>query len=93
MIENEQLRAIDERWEDIARGYIELKFDRAYADIQVLLTAVHERNKLNARLAEREASVRQRNTDMQAFMTELARIAQQKYAEWTESHWDDDTDE
>lgn len=82
MIDNKQLRGIQERWDNTKQGYMELSFEQAHADMMTLLQAVMEQDSLHARIAELEAHVRKRNGDMQAFVTEVSKLANQKYADW-----------
>ena len=50
--------------------------------MQALLAEVRKAAELKRRIVELEAHVRKRNNDMQAFAAEVARLANQKYADY-----------
>lgn len=77
----DQLASIATRWEGVERGFKNLKFEEAHADMKALLAEVRQQEALRYRIAELEAHVLKRNNDMQAFATEVARLANQKYAD------------
>jgi cell division protein FtsB len=79
-----ELADLAQRWDGVTKGYARLTFEEAQADMQVLLAEVRKAGELKRRIAELEAHVRKRNNDMQAFAAEVARLANQKYADYTQ---------
>ncbi len=78
-----ELADLAKRWDGVTKGYARLTFEQAHADMQALLAEVRKSEELKRRIAELEAHVLKRNNDMQAFATEVARLANQKYADYT----------
>ena len=76
-----ELADLASRWDGVTKGYTQLTFEKAQADMQALLAEVRKAAELKRRIAELEAHVRKRNNDMQAFAAEVARLANQKYAD------------
>jgi len=79
---DKELADLAHRWDGVTKGYSKLTFEEAHADMQALLSEVRKAGELRRRIAELEAHVRKRNNDMQAFATEVARLANQKYADF-----------
>ena len=79
---DKELADVAHRWDGVTKGYAKLTFEEAHADMQVLLAEVRKAGELKRKIAELEAHVRKRNNDMQAFATEVARLANQKYADF-----------
>lgn len=79
---DKELADLAHRWDGVNKGYAKLSFEQAQADMQALLGEVRKAGELKRRIAELEAHVRKRNNDMQAFATEVARLANQKYADY-----------
>jgi uncharacterized protein YhaN len=79
---DKELADLAHRWDGVTKGYARLTFEEAHADMQALLAEVRKAGELNRKIAELEAHVRKRNNDMQAFATEVARLANQKYADF-----------
>lgn len=77
-----ELADLASRWDGVTKGHTKLTFEEAQADMQALLTEVRKATELKRRIAELEAHVRKRNNDMQAFAAEVARLANQKYADY-----------
>ncbi len=83
-MDKQKLQDIAGRWEGVERGFARLTFEDAQADMKALLTAVREQDALRQRIAELELHVKKRNEDMKAFATEVARLANQKYADYAD---------
>ncbi len=83
-MDKQKLPEIACRWEGVERGFARLTFEAAQADMQALLTAVREQDALRQRIAELELHVKKRNEDVKAFATEVARLANQKYADYAD---------
>ena len=79
---DKELADLAHRWDGVTKGYTRLTFEEAHADMQTLLAEVRKAGEMKRRIAELEAHVRKRNNDMQAFATEVARLANQKYADF-----------
>ncbi len=77
-----ELADLASRWDGVTKGHTRLTFEEAKADMQALLAEVRKAAELKRRIAELEAHVRKRNNDMQAFAAEVARLANQKYADY-----------
>lgn len=77
-----ELNDLAERWSGVTKGYAKMTFEQAHSDMQKLLYEVRAADALRRRIAELEAHVRKRKNDMQAFASEVARLANQKYADW-----------
>ena len=77
-----ELADLASRWDGVTKGHTRLTFEEAQADMQALLAEVRKAAELKRRIAELEAHVRKRNKDMQAFAAEVARLANQKYADY-----------
>jgi uncharacterized protein YhaN len=82
-MDKQRLQDIATRWEGVERGFSRLTFDEAQADMKELLAAVREQDQLRRRIAELEIHVKKRNEDMKAFATEVSRLANQKYADYS----------
>ena len=78
---DKELAELATRWDGVTKGYARLNFEEAHADMQALLAEARKASSLRRRIAELEAHVRKRNADMQAFASEVARLANQKYAD------------
>lgn len=81
-MDKEQLTDIAKRWDGVTKGYKKLSFEEAKADMDALLAEVREMDNLRRRIAELELHVKKRNNDMQSFAAEVARLANQKYADY-----------
>ena len=79
---DQEIADISGRWDGVTKGHTRLTFDEAQADMQKLLEQVRNTKVLQRRIAELEAHVLKRNNDMQAFASEVARLANQKYADY-----------
>ena len=79
---DKDLEDLVHRWDGVTKGYAKLTFAEAHADMQALLSEVRKTAELKRKIEELEAHVRKRNSDMQAFATEVARLANQKYADF-----------
>lgn len=79
---DKELADLAHRWDGVTKGYAKLTFEEAHADMQALLAEVRKAGELKRTIAELEAHVRKRNNDMQAFAIEVARLANQKYADF-----------
>jgi Tfp pilus assembly protein FimV len=79
---DKELADLASRWDGVTKGHTRLTFEGAQADMQALLAEVRKAAELKRRIAELEAHVRKRNNDMQAFAAEVARLANQKYADY-----------
>lgn len=79
---DKELADMAHRWDGVTKGYAKLTFEEALADMQALLADVRKTAELKRKVAELEAHVRKRNNDMQAFASEVARLANQKYADF-----------
>jgi cell division protein FtsB len=75
---------IERRWSSVTKGYAKLTFEQAQADMQALLAEARKVQDLKRRVAELEAHVHKRNNDMQSFASEVARLANQKYADYSQ---------
>jgi len=78
---DKDLADLAHRWDGVTKGYAKLTFEQAQADMQSLLAEVRQAASLKRRIAELESHVLKRNNDMQAFAAEVARLANQKYAD------------
>lgn len=78
----DQLKAIANRWEGTADGHRNLTFSDAKADMEVLLAAAQLIPAFEAEIRNLKAHVRKRNADMQAFASEVSRLANQKYSDY-----------
>lgn len=76
-----ELNDLAERWEGVGKGYRELKFEQAHADMLALLAEVRKMDELHREVARLKAHVTKRNADMQSFVAEVARLANQKYVD------------
>jgi cell division protein FtsB len=81
-MEKEQITAIAERWDGVSKGFKQLTFEEAQADMATLLAEVRAAERLKSRIVELEAHVKKRNNDMQAFVAEVARLAHGKYSDY-----------
>lgn len=79
---DKELAQLAQRWDGVTKGYAKLTFEEAHADMQALLAEVRKSVELKRKIAELEAHVRKRNNDMQAFSAEVARLANQKFADY-----------
>ena len=79
---DKELADLAHRWDGVTKGYAKLTFEEAHADMQALLAELRKAGELKRKIAELEAHLRKRNNDMQAFATEVARLANQKYADF-----------
>jgi len=79
---DKELADLAHRWDGVTKGYAKLTFQQAQTDMQALLAEVRKASELKRRIAELEAHLRKRNNDMQAFATEVARLANQKFADY-----------
>jgi cell division protein FtsB len=76
-----ELNDLAERWEGVTKGYRNLTFDGAHADMLILLAEVRKQEEMRREIARLRAHVAKRNADMQAFVAEVARMANQKYSD------------
>lgn len=83
-MDKQKLNDIAARWDGVSNGHRNLTFDEAKADMHALLAEARNIERLRRRIAELEAHVKKRNNDMQSFAAEVARLANQKYADYTQ---------
>lgn len=76
-----ELNDLVERWEGVGKGYRELEFEQAHADMLALLVEVRKMDDLRHEVARLKAHVAKRNADMQSFIAEVAHLANQKYGD------------
>jgi hypothetical protein len=81
-MDTKALYAIVERWNGTEKGYTRLTFEEAKADMDALIAEVRAAEKLRHRIAELESHALKRNNDMQAFASEVARLANEKYSDY-----------
>ena len=77
-----ELNDLAERWAGVTKGYRNLTFEQAHADMLTLLAEVRKMDELHREIARLKAHVAKRNTDMKDFAAEVARLANQKYADF-----------
>lgn len=82
MADAKTLADIAGRWEGVSNGHHHLKFDQAKADMAVLLGEARKVQQMKDEVAQLQAHVRKRNADMQAFVSEVGRLATQKYSDY-----------
>jgi hypothetical protein len=81
-VDAKTLSDIASRWDGVSKGHHNLTFDKAQADMQTLLSEARKVQKMREEVELLKAHVRKRNADMQAFASEVTRLATQKYSDY-----------
>lgn len=80
----QEFEDIAKRWDGVSNGHKNLTFEAAKSDMEKLLAEVRSIGRLKAKISELESHIKKRNNDMQSFAAEVARLANQKYADYLE---------
>lgn len=80
-MDKQKLQEISARWEGVEKKYRNIKFEEAHADMKDLLAELRKQDGLYREITELKLHILKRNNDMQAFVSEVARLAQQKYSD------------